>query len=130
MRRKHSEWELHPDFEAKRFFKYRESADWVLQIYSDDSTEQHRSRTALQSLEKFLDSDLDRIKKKQLIQLFGWSAGEGYDRLQIPRTIKSEVSNCCSSDLNHLLILLAGTRDRGPHSNTIEEWNETKESGC
>ena len=95
MRRKYSEWELHPDFDAKRFYKVRESANWVLQIYSKDTTEQARSRAALQNLEKFLDADVNRISGRQLIRLFGKSAGEEYDRLQKEvKPIKVEVDTC------------------------------------
>lgn len=95
MRGRNAEWELHPDFDAKRFFKVRDSAEWVSQIYSTVTSEQHRSRIALQSLEQFLNSDVDRISGRQLIKLFGWSAGEGYDRLQIPsnNVVKQEVSS-------------------------------------
>jgi hypothetical protein len=91
-----SSWELHPEFDAKRFFKVRESATWVQQIYSKDVQKQHRSRIALQSLEQFLRSDLDRISGRQLIKLFGHSAGEEYDSLQSPsdKVIKEEVGTC------------------------------------
>jgi hypothetical protein len=91
---KQSGWQLHPDFDAKRFFKVRNSADWVQQIYSSRTADQHRSRIALQSLERFLDSDVEHIGGGRLIKLFGWSAGEGYDRLKIKdkKVVKSEVS--------------------------------------
>ena len=92
---KQSQWELHPDFDAKRFFKVRDSAQWVLEIYSDVTPEQHRSRVALQSLESFLNSDLGPISGKQLIKLFGYSAGEGYDywQSQDKKVVKPEVSS-------------------------------------
>lgn len=88
-------WELHPDFEAKRFFKIRDSAEWVSQIYSTTTPQQHRSRVALQSLESFLNSELGPISGKQLIKLFGYSAGEGYDNWQNEdqKLVKSEVSD-------------------------------------
>lgn len=95
MTSKQSAWQLHPGFDAKRFFKERDSAKWVEQIYSSHNADQQRSRIALQSLERFLDSDVDRISGERLIKLFGWSAGHHYDQLQIQdkKVIKAEVSS-------------------------------------
>jgi len=110
-------WELHPDFDAKRFFKVRDSAEWVSQIYSTYIPHQHQSRVALQSLESFLDCDLGPISGKQLIKFFGPAAGEEYDSLQIQenKIIKPEVS-----DAGRLRVggtadsILAGIRIRRP----------------
>ena len=92
---KQTRWALYPDFEAKRFFKIRHSAEWVSQIYSTEVAQQHKSRVALQSLESFLDSNLGPISGKQLIKFFGRSAGEEYDALQTMdnRIIKREASD-------------------------------------
>ena len=95
MTSKQTHWELHPDFDAKRFFKLRSSAEWVAHIYSDEVAQQHQSRVALLSLESFLDCDLGPISGKQFIKFFGPSAGEEYDALRIQdnQTVKSEASH-------------------------------------
>ncbi|PMD47860.1 hypothetical protein L207DRAFT_628436 [Hyaloscypha variabilis F] len=110
---KQTEWKLHPDFDAKRFFKVRDSADWVSQIYSTYTPEQHRSRVALQSLESFLDGDLAPISSRQLVKLFGPPAGEEYDSLQLQdeKIVKAELAPELV-DLNRISSMADTTRNR------------------